>query len=134
MVPNIDSRFWRAVRAVRQIPALAADLRLQFYGLFKQATAGDNTTERPLHPDDLSRWTAWVRHRGLTKSQAETAYVSLLATHNPDWRPPDAAGDEFEFSSTSSSNSGSDDSETDSGSDDSETGSSSSGELWAAVL
>ncbi len=66
-----------------------ADVQLELYGLYKQATRGDC-------PDDIvasssgTRRTlmthAWVSRKGLSSEAAQTAYVETLDTHYPHWR------------------------------------------------
>ncbi len=53
------------------------DVKLRFYGLFKQSTVGDVNTKRPWAMDFTGRakWDAWDKLRGLTTTDAMTAYV-----------------------------------------------------------
>ncbi|KAA3674387.1 uncharacterized protein DEA37_0013591 [Paragonimus westermani] len=52
---------------------------LSLYGLFKQATQGDNTTGQPsvLSVKDRSKWNAWNSHKGLSKKEAQEKYVQI---------------------------------------------------------
>lgn len=50
------------------------------YGLYKQATVGDNTSDRPGMFDIAGRakWDAWILKKGLSKEEAMEAYVNLV--------------------------------------------------------
>uniref|UniRef100_A0A8C6LL94 Acyl-CoA-binding protein n=1 Tax=Nothobranchius furzeri TaxID=105023 RepID=A0A8C6LL94_NOTFU len=49
------------------------------YGLYKQATVGDISTERPgmFEFTAKAKWDAWNAKKGLTKEQAMAAYVDV---------------------------------------------------------
>jgi acyl-CoA-binding protein len=53
---------------------------LQLYGLFKQATEGDVTGERPGGFDfkNIAKFDAWEELKGKTKEQAQQEYVNLM--------------------------------------------------------
>ncbi|MDM0011075.1 acyl-CoA-binding protein [Variovorax sp. J22P168] len=53
---------------------------LKIYGLFKQATAGDNTEKKPSFSDIVARakWDAWTSRKGLTADEAKQQYVDLI--------------------------------------------------------
>lgn len=53
----------------------------QLYGLFKQATVGDVTDDRPtgmLSWVAQAKWDAWNAKRGLPTEQAKAEYVQLV--------------------------------------------------------
>ncbi|WAQ94590.1 ACBP-like protein [Mya arenaria] len=52
---------------------------LDLYALFKQASVGDVNTERPgmLDFKGKAKWDAWSAKKGLSKEDAEKAYVDL---------------------------------------------------------
>ena len=58
------------------------DEKLALYGLYKQATTGDNTTAAPwaVQLEAKAKWNAWTAEKGKSKEQAEAAYVSLVKT------------------------------------------------------
>jgi len=70
--------------AVRRVNSLASapstDDMLALYGLYKQATAGDATGDRPGMFDlkGRAKFDAWAKHRGLGAEAARTAYVALV--------------------------------------------------------
>jgi diazepam-binding inhibitor (GABA receptor modulator, acyl-CoA-binding protein) len=53
---------------------------LDVYALFKQATDGDSTGERPGGFDfkAIMKFDAWAGKKGISKEQAMTDYVSLM--------------------------------------------------------
>ncbi len=54
---------------------------LKIYGLFKQASEGDNTqTKRPAFSDFVARakWDAWTANKGLTADAAKQGYIDLI--------------------------------------------------------
>ncbi|WP_297338223.1 acyl-CoA-binding protein [Algoriphagus sp.] len=53
---------------------------LKLYGLYKQATAGDNTEERPGGFDfkAAAKHNSWLKFKGKSKEEAEAMYISLV--------------------------------------------------------
>lgn len=53
---------------------------LQLYGLFKQATEGDVTGERPGGFDfkGIAKYDTWAELKGKTKEQAQQEYINLV--------------------------------------------------------
>lgn len=53
---------------------------LKIYGLFKQATEGDNTAKKPSFSDIVARakWDAWTARKGLGADEAKQQYVALI--------------------------------------------------------
>jgi diazepam-binding inhibitor (GABA receptor modulator, acyl-CoA-binding protein) len=53
---------------------------LKIYGLYKQATAGDNGEKKPGFGDMVGRakWDAWNEVKGQKKDAAMQAYVELI--------------------------------------------------------
>ncbi|CAM9286046.1 unnamed protein product, partial [Ectocarpus fasciculatus] len=51
--------------------------KLQFYGLYKQATIGDVNTSRPSFFDFVGqkKWDSWKSYGGFPKESAAMAYV-----------------------------------------------------------
>eukprot|EP00762_Andalucia_godoyi_P007661 ANDGO_07994.mRNA.1 Acyl-CoA-binding protein homolog len=78
---SLQERFNAAADAVKSLPNKPTDDELlQLYGLFKQATEGDNTTAKPgfLDLKGKAKWGAWNDRKGLTKDQAMEQYVSIV--------------------------------------------------------
>jgi len=53
---------------------------LKIYGLYKQATAGDNTEKKPGFGDMVGRakWDAWAACKGTASEDAKRQYVDLI--------------------------------------------------------
>lgn len=53
---------------------------LKLYGLYKQATEGDNLTERPGGFDfkAAAKYNSWLNFKGTSKEKAEASYISLV--------------------------------------------------------
>jgi acyl-CoA-binding protein len=53
---------------------------LKIYGLYKQATAGDNTEKKPGFGDMVGRakWDAWNAVKGASKDDAMQQYIDLI--------------------------------------------------------
>lgn len=57
----------------------------QLYGLYKQATVGDVTAERPgglLDWTAKAKWDAWHAVKGVEKAQAEERYTTMVVKKN----------------------------------------------------
>lgn len=56
------------------------DDKLALYGLFKQATVGDNTTARPglFDPKGKAKWDAWDKQKGKSSEAAMQEYIQLV--------------------------------------------------------
>jgi len=65
------------VKALTKRPSDSEMLRL--YGLFKQATVGDNNTGQPwaVQMEARAKWEAWAANKGKSKETAENDYVAL---------------------------------------------------------
>lgn len=53
---------------------------LKLYGLYKQATSGDNETERPGGFDfkAAAKYNSWLSYKGKSKSEATSLYLDLV--------------------------------------------------------
>lgn len=53
---------------------------LKLYGLYKQATEGDNESERPGGFDfkAAAKYNAWLNVKGKSKEEAENQYIKLV--------------------------------------------------------
>jgi diazepam-binding inhibitor (GABA receptor modulating acyl-CoA-binding protein) len=49
--------------------------RLLIYGYFKQATVGDVNVGPSADPVAQAKYEAWAKHKGLSKTDAEAAYI-----------------------------------------------------------
>ncbi|PNH08672.1 Acyl-CoA-binding domain-containing protein 1 [Tetrabaena socialis] len=69
-------------------------LKLKFYGLYKQATAGKCTSGRPGFWDLAGRakWDAWAELGDLSKTDAMQQYTELLSRVTSEWDGAGASG------------------------------------------
>jgi len=75
------TRFEEAAERVKHLQTKPnSDILLQLYGLYKQATQGDNTSAQPwsIQFEAASKWDAWNKNQGLSESDAKAAYVKLV--------------------------------------------------------
>jgi acyl-CoA-binding protein len=72
--------FESAADRAKELPHQPNDVLLDLYGLFKQATEGDVTGERPGMFDfkGAAKYDAWEKRRGMTKDEAMQAYIDLV--------------------------------------------------------
>lgn len=93
----MSDEFDAAVAYVRSLPKdgpiqLDNATKLKFYGLFKQATEGDNTSSQPwaVQLEARAKWDAWTSNKGLAQADAKKAYVDALteavSQHGVNWR------------------------------------------------
>ncbi len=76
-----QKEFDEALEQVKSLPAQSPEVLLNFYGLFKQATAGDVTGKRPgmLDFKGRAKYDAWVDRKGMSQENAMDEYVSLAS-------------------------------------------------------
>ena len=82
-MPGIDSDFEAAVANSRKLPQRPDNnTLLKIYGLYKQATAGDNAEQKPGFGDLVGRakWDAWSKLKGTSSEDAKQQYVDLIAS------------------------------------------------------
>ena len=85
------AEFENAAEYVRKMPPkpeTTNSVKLEFYGLFKQAKEGDNTDAQPwaIQVEARAKWEAWKAVAGKSKSDAMKAYIALLDKIEPSWR------------------------------------------------
>jgi diazepam-binding inhibitor (GABA receptor modulating acyl-CoA-binding protein) len=79
-MPN-SPQFLQAAEAVKNLQNRPDNDTLgQLYGLFKQATVGDNDTDQPgmLDFKGSAKWKSWNSYRGLSTYKAEVQYITLV--------------------------------------------------------
>jgi acyl-CoA-binding protein len=77
----LSEDFNSAVAQSRELPArLSNEDKLQLYALFKQATDGDVSGDRPDGFDfkAIAKFDAWSEKKGIAKEAAMQQYVSLV--------------------------------------------------------
>lgn len=76
-------KFEDAVIKVNELTKRPSDeTLLDLYGLYKQATIGDCTRQKPTYflikNKDVYKWEAWDQCRGMTEQEARFEYVNLV--------------------------------------------------------
>lgn len=77
---EIRESFEAATERAKQLPNQPNDVLLDLYGLFKQATEGDVSGEKPGMFDfkGAAKYDAWEGRRGMSSDEAMQAYVDLV--------------------------------------------------------
>lgn len=78
---DLDAEFEAAVAHSRKLSQRPDNATLlQIYGLYKQATEGDNAAQKPGFGDLVGRakWDAWARVKGISSAEAKRQYVDLI--------------------------------------------------------
>lgn len=78
---SIDAQFANAAQQVHNLSKKPSNEELlNLYGLYKQATVGDNNTPQPgfLDIKGKAKWSNWNERRGTTKTNAMNDYISLV--------------------------------------------------------
>jgi len=81
---DLATRFAEAQARIKPV-SVATDVMLELYALYKQASSGDVTGDRPgmLDVRGRAKYDAWARQRGKTREQAMEAYLAVVAKHAP---------------------------------------------------
>ncbi|GBF90217.1 hypothetical protein Rsub_03350 [Raphidocelis subcapitata] len=89
---GLEEDFKAAAEEIRPVEGVSWDDMLEMYGLYKQATVGDNTTSKPgmLDPKGRRKWDAWNNKKGLTKEEAMTQYIACVQVCLDKYRKPEA--------------------------------------------
>ena len=78
---SIDQEFETYSNKARNLPFQPSNDELSnIYGLFKQATIGDNDTDKPgfLDLKGRAKWEAWTSKKGISKVDAKKKYVEYI--------------------------------------------------------
>lgn len=78
---DLQSRFDAAVANSKNLSERPDNATLlKIYGLYKQATSGDNTEKKPGFGDMVGRakWDAWNGLKGTASDSAKQQYVDLI--------------------------------------------------------
>lgn len=79
----LEQDFQRAVDYVNHLTYTPEKEVLgELYGYYKQATEGDNETEKPSWFDlkGTAKWQAWMKMYGMPRSTAMNKYIALAKT------------------------------------------------------
>ena len=76
----MDEIFESAIDRAKKLPHQPNDVLLDLYGIYKQATEGDVTGEKPGMFDfkGAAKYDAWEGRRGMSKEEAMQAYIDLV--------------------------------------------------------
>ena len=80
---DLQARFEEAVANSKKLSTRPDNQTLlKIYGLYKQATAGDNAEKKPGFGDMVGRakWDAWNGMKGTSADDAKRQYVELIAS------------------------------------------------------
>jgi acyl-CoA-binding protein len=79
---DLAQRFADAQARIKPVTGLPSITMLDLYALYKQATAGDVSGDRPgmLDVRGRAKYDAWAKHKGQSRDAAMEAYVALVAT------------------------------------------------------
>ncbi|KAI8329708.1 acyl-CoA-binding protein [Chlamydoabsidia padenii] len=80
--------FEQAAKDAKSFTKLPSDEELlELYGLFKQATIGDNNTSKPLMDfKGRYKWDAWNNNNGIPQVEAEHQYIALVERLKPQYQ------------------------------------------------
>jgi diazepam-binding inhibitor (GABA receptor modulating acyl-CoA-binding protein) len=80
---DIDSKFNKAAEDIKNLTEKPTNEELlMLYGLYKQATVGDVSGDRPgmFDPKGRAKWDAWQKNEGMEKNDAKEEYVKYANT------------------------------------------------------
>ncbi len=80
---DLEQRFAEAQAKIKPVTGLGNDVMLDLYALYKQATVGNATGDRPgmLDIKGRAKYDAWAKRKGMTKDAAMQAYIDLVGKH-----------------------------------------------------
>ena len=80
---DLAQRFADAQAKIKPVTGLGNDVLLELYALFKQATIGNTTGDRPgmLDVKGRAKYDAWAKKKGMTTDAAMQAYIDLVGKH-----------------------------------------------------
>ena len=80
---DLAQRFTDAQAKIKPVTGLGNDVLLDLYALYKQATVGNATGDRPgmLDLKGRAKYDAWAKKKGMTKDAAMQAYIDVVAKH-----------------------------------------------------
>ena len=80
---DLAQQFADAQAKIKPVTGLGNDVMLDLYALYKQATVGNATGDRPgmLDVRGRAKYDAWAKRKGMTKDAAMQGYIDLVARH-----------------------------------------------------
>jgi diazepam-binding inhibitor (GABA receptor modulating acyl-CoA-binding protein) len=82
---DLEDDFLFAVDRVQLLDRPPNDVLLKLYGLYKQATVGDVSGDRPgfTDPRGRAKHDAWATRKGMGKDDAKRAYITMVDELDP---------------------------------------------------
>jgi acyl-CoA-binding protein len=80
---DLTQQFADAQAKIKPVTGLGNDTLLELYALYKQATTGNASGDRPgmLDLKGRAKFDAWAKKKGMTKDAAMQAYIEQVAKH-----------------------------------------------------
>jgi diazepam-binding inhibitor (GABA receptor modulating acyl-CoA-binding protein) len=80
---DLAQRFADAQARIKPVAGLGNDVMLEMYALYKQATVGDVSGDRPgmLDIRGRAKYDAWAKKKGTSKDAAMEQYIAVVAKH-----------------------------------------------------
>lgn len=80
---DLAQQFADAQAKIKPVTGLGNDVLLDLYALYKQATVGNTTGDRPgmLDVKGRAKYDAWAKKKGMSKDAAMQAYIDLVGKH-----------------------------------------------------
>jgi diazepam-binding inhibitor (GABA receptor modulating acyl-CoA-binding protein) len=80
---DLAQRFADAQARIKPVTGLGNDVMLEMYALYKQATVGDVSGDRPgmLDIRGRAKYDAWAKKKGTSKDAAMEQYIAVVAKH-----------------------------------------------------
>ncbi len=80
---DLAQQFADAQAKIKPVTGLGNDTMLELYALYKQATVGNATGDRPgmLDVRGRAKYDAWAKRKGMSKDAAMQAYIDLVGKH-----------------------------------------------------
>jgi diazepam-binding inhibitor (GABA receptor modulating acyl-CoA-binding protein) len=78
---NLQEEFESAVANSKQLPNQTNENLLKLYSLYKQATEGDVTIEKPANMFDfkgIAKYNSWEELKGMSKEDAMKNYIEAV--------------------------------------------------------
>jgi len=76
---SIDEMFSKVAKDISSMD-VTPEHQYELYGLFQQATVGDNNTSQPwaIQFETRSKWECWTKYKGLSKESSMEKYVQFF--------------------------------------------------------
>ena len=83
---ELDNNFKESVKFINENKGKinVTDIQMaDIYGLYKQATEGDNYKEQPyqFQITEFKKWTSWTKYKGLKTQEAKRQYTNYINEH-----------------------------------------------------